>query len=151
VSDRTSADLFARLFDLLASERLLDTRGRREVAAEIWQESLGYDFHPCQMGCDDALVKLGLAHETAEETVYGPTASPSPIDYTARTESERTALQARLALAEAVVEAARWFVEHRPALMSRIDWGHLAETVAAYDAARAAPEHGPGRAGEEGA
>jgi hypothetical protein len=72
MSDRTSAEIFGQLFETLASaDGPLD---RKEFAGWVWNCARGYDFHPCQMGADDALIKLGLAtHAGAaedEEVVY---------------------------------------------------------------------------------
>lgn len=66
MADRTSAALFASVFDLLAEMRPPAT----ESAMKLWEKSQHYDFHPYQMYCDDALVTLGLARRTDESIVY---------------------------------------------------------------------------------
>ena len=58
MSDRTSAGLFAMVFELLAAN---PTDEHKMMANEIWSKRLEYDFSECQMGCDEALLTLGLA------------------------------------------------------------------------------------------
>lgn len=79
MADRTSAAIFGDVFSLLAAE--LDPGPKRDkLAQHFWNEQRGYDFNPYQMGCDDALLALGLAHkavdpdypEEGEAIVYGP-------------------------------------------------------------------------------
>ena len=53
MADRTSAALFSEIFGYLAGESEL-------TAIDVWNMTCGYDFDPYQMGCDDALEKLGL-------------------------------------------------------------------------------------------
>lgn len=60
MADRTSAALFGEIFELLASDEPID---RATIARRMWDKSGGYDFSPYQMSADDALMKLGLAHE----------------------------------------------------------------------------------------
>jgi hypothetical protein len=55
---RESATVFATIFDKLAED---PTAQHRQWALEFWEESDNYDFSPSQMGCDEALQKLGLA------------------------------------------------------------------------------------------
>ena len=57
MSDKTSAEIFGLIFNLLAKQ----PKSNQKLAAKIWKISSQYDFHPCQMGCNDALKKLGLA------------------------------------------------------------------------------------------
>lgn len=57
LSDRTSAGLFAGIFEFLAEEP--DERGKK-FARRLWEMTKQYDFTPCQMECDDALLDLGL-------------------------------------------------------------------------------------------
>lgn len=59
MSDRTSAYLFARMFKYLA--RTPDEPEARKFARELMRESREYDFSNDQMGCDNALIKLGVA------------------------------------------------------------------------------------------
>ena len=58
MSDRTSAGLFADVFEYLAEEP--DERNKK-FARRLWGMIGEYDFTPCQMECDDALFSLGLA------------------------------------------------------------------------------------------
>jgi hypothetical protein len=60
MADRTAAEIFAKVFDVLARN---PTDDRLAIAREIAPMARQYDFHPCQMNCDDALVSLGLAAE----------------------------------------------------------------------------------------
>lgn len=66
MADRTSAGLFAEIFDHLArqgwempgsGQRIV---GRDDFAAWLFELSQRYDFSTCQMEADDALVALGL-------------------------------------------------------------------------------------------
>ena len=59
MADRTSAALFAMIFNLLAKEQ--EPLDRKAAARDLWKESFKYDFSPYQMECDSALIKLGLA------------------------------------------------------------------------------------------
>lgn len=72
MADRTSAALFADIFEYLAA--CPDERSKR-MAEDMWRKTSGYDFHPCQMGCDEALRRLGLLHDRDDqERSYGPKA-----------------------------------------------------------------------------
>ena len=80
MADRTSAGIFGEL--LCAAEE----QGH-VTAVDLWEMAKCYDFHPCQMGCDEVLENLGLLRqcdnkecpEYDEEEhgggiyVYGPT------------------------------------------------------------------------------
>jgi hypothetical protein len=74
MADRTSAELFSTIFEALAD--MQQTEQIKELTLKLWGMSEAYDFHPYQMSCDDALVKLGLARlvdEGGEEVFgYGP-------------------------------------------------------------------------------
>ena len=82
MADRTSAALFADVFDMLAADGPLD---RDALARFFCEKSREYDFCWQQMGCDDALVKLGLLRkgvdpecpEDGEAWLFGP-AEPAP-------------------------------------------------------------------------
>jgi hypothetical protein len=74
MADRTSAEIFGTLFEYLAEER---SDGRtRAFARKMWGTTGSYDFSNYQMGCDDALIKLGLArmvkckHDPEERLQY---------------------------------------------------------------------------------
>lgn len=77
MADRTSAALFAEIFDVLASDEPMD---RKALARRFYELSQGYDFSPSQMGCDEALTKLGLLRmgvdpeypDDGETYLYGP-------------------------------------------------------------------------------
>lgn len=79
MADRTSAALFASLFERLAAGKTLD-------AQTLWEMQGRYDFAPQQMGCNDALQKLGLmricdrkdVNEDVCGAIYGPI--PSTCD-----------------------------------------------------------------------
>lgn len=60
MSDRTSATLFATIFELLAEN---PTDEHKKIALQLWSGIGEYDFDNYQMYCDDALVKLDLAEK----------------------------------------------------------------------------------------
>lgn len=74
MADRTSAALFGSIFEYLAKNP--DARAQ-EFARDLWAKTGGYDFSEYQMGCDDALRKLGLLRDGPDEDghptlIYGP-------------------------------------------------------------------------------
>lgn len=68
MADRTSAELFGYIFDMLAEE----CERNKERAVRFWQKAREYDFSWYQMDCDAALLKLGLARNSDEGLRYGP-------------------------------------------------------------------------------
>lgn len=76
MADRTSAEIYRSIFRRLAEDP--EAPKHRAWALAFWRESHAHDFSPDQMGCDDALVALGLAQRvlvtranwTADETFY---------------------------------------------------------------------------------
>jgi hypothetical protein len=60
MADRTSAALFAEIFEVIAND-ITDPKRQQELAEEFWEKIGHYDFDFYQMYCDDALIKLGLA------------------------------------------------------------------------------------------
>jgi hypothetical protein len=58
MADRTSAGIFGTLFELLAKN---PTEENKAIAREMYPHTFGYDFSLCQMGAEEALIKLGLA------------------------------------------------------------------------------------------
>ena len=78
MADRTSAQLFGKIFNLLASDKPLDDRP--SLALQFWKmmDSGDYDFSPYQMDCDRALKKLGLLRELEEEDEDGETFQYGP-------------------------------------------------------------------------
>lgn len=66
MADRTSAEIFGSIFEKLSEEP--DTANVQFVTW-LWEMAGRYDFSDCQMECDEALVKLGLA--TTSEDEYG--------------------------------------------------------------------------------
>ena len=60
MADRTSAEIFGTIFDYLAAAKPIS---KDELVAYLWKATWDYDFNYCQMGCDDALMALGLAWE----------------------------------------------------------------------------------------
>lgn len=79
MADRTSAEIFGNLFQWLAEKP--ESAERNADAAKVWQLSRGYDFSPCQMEAEDALLSLGLARRVPNTEhpdegdyviVYGP-------------------------------------------------------------------------------
>jgi hypothetical protein len=86
MADRTSAEIFAAIFEVLATE-LPEGEKRTQLADRFWAMSRNYDFSDYQMGCDDALIALGLAHRGPDlvypdetRTFYGRTSQPSSKD-----------------------------------------------------------------------
>jgi hypothetical protein len=77
MSDRSGAALFADVFEYLARN---PTEEAKAFARHLWEKIGDYDFNPYQLYCDDALVKLGLAHmgidpeypDDGERLLYGP-------------------------------------------------------------------------------
>lgn len=67
MSDRTSAAIFGRLFERLATD---PTEQHKQWARELWAETSGYDFHPKQMNADRSLIVLDLAEEDGGRIVY---------------------------------------------------------------------------------
>lgn len=69
MANRSAAAIFSVAFEACAAEveredepneiLLLTTADR--IARKLWQETKDYDFTDDQMGCDKALLKLGLA------------------------------------------------------------------------------------------
>lgn len=66
MSDRTSASIFGQTFEYLARK----PEQNREHALVFWERAKHYDFHPCQMECNEALVSLGLAKWVDDEIQY---------------------------------------------------------------------------------
>lgn len=64
MADRTSAGIFADIFERMAKRKITDEL--RAEAIEVWNDAWNYDFSHCQMDADEALVKLGLATECPE-------------------------------------------------------------------------------------
>ncbi len=68
MSDRTSAEIFGKIFTFLAKKPI---QNREDAARVWWPRTKQYDFHPSQMDCNDALVTLGLAKWVDDEIEYG--------------------------------------------------------------------------------
>lgn len=60
MSDRSSAYLFSRIFELIDDHVQMEP-DRTNLAREFWMESRSYDFSEYQLGCDNTLLRLGLA------------------------------------------------------------------------------------------
>ncbi len=58
MADRTSAEVFGRIFNLLAVN---PSNEHRKLARQIMQISREYDFSPYQMYADEACRKLDIA------------------------------------------------------------------------------------------
>lgn len=77
MSDRGSAEIFSSMFTMLAED---PTPQHRALARRLWTSSQHYDFHPMQMECNEALIRLGLARrgidpeypDEGETTLHGP-------------------------------------------------------------------------------
>lgn len=57
-----AAGVFGKVFNALAKH----PRKNRELALEIWGMVIDYELDYFLMGCDDSLIKLGLAKKTEE-------------------------------------------------------------------------------------
>lgn len=94
MSDRTSAEVFAALFDITA-HLIPPSDIRDRFVRRIWDLSRGYDFSDEQLECDDSLMKLGLARKWVdpkrpdeESMAYGPVdPPPDPMALIAQTVS----------------------------------------------------------------
>ena len=60
MADRTSAEIFGTIFEMLA-ENITDEQ--RLLALRIYKLSQRYDFTECQMDADDACLALGIARK----------------------------------------------------------------------------------------
>jgi hypothetical protein len=67
MADRTSAEIFATMFEMLAKN---PTDEHKQMAKKLWRKRNHYDFSDYQMGCDDALIVLDLAKRDGEEIEY---------------------------------------------------------------------------------
>lgn len=67
MADRTSAEIFGRIFDMLAE---LPSQHNIETAAKIYNMAKDYDFNEYQMEADDSLIKLGLAWHEGDKIIY---------------------------------------------------------------------------------
>jgi hypothetical protein len=56
MADRTSAEIFGKIFELLAEN---PTDEHKEMAAKIYPMAGNYDFAPYQMDADEALITRG--------------------------------------------------------------------------------------------
>jgi hypothetical protein len=69
MADRTAADIFGKVFDILAktdpSIEICD------AAEKIWDQMAHYDFQARQLNCDDdSLIALGLAKLVSSKTLH---------------------------------------------------------------------------------
>ncbi|EYF02635.1 hypothetical protein [Chondromyces apiculatus] len=77
MSDRSCAEIFGRVFNILAEK---PTEDHKQVARKVWAECEACGFTPDQMYADDALATLGLARvgedprhpEHGDVWFYGP-------------------------------------------------------------------------------
>lgn len=58
MADRTSAEVFGIIFELLAEN---PTDEHKAIAKRIYKYTRNYDFNDYQMDVDESLIKLGLA------------------------------------------------------------------------------------------
>ena len=76
MADRTSAEVFGRVFQILAKN---PTDENKEIAKELFSYTNEYDFSHYQMYADESLIALGLAKlgidprypEDGEVIIYG--------------------------------------------------------------------------------
>ena len=81
MADRTSAELFGILFEVLAQN---PDEGSKALAKQFFELSENYDFSYDQMGVDEALITLDLAErsidtEGNEQIRYFGEASYTPL------------------------------------------------------------------------
>ena len=69
MADRTSAEIFGKIFEYLAT----DPERHKEFAQVLAGFAGEYDFDPYQMYCDEALIKLNLIRPALPEEIedYG--------------------------------------------------------------------------------
>lgn len=69
MSDRTSAEIFGKVFELLDSYRASNPTPTSfsVLAKDVYSLTSDYDFSQYQMGCDKALKNLGLIKEIEED------------------------------------------------------------------------------------
>ena len=60
MADRTSAEIFGRIFNLLAANPSTE---HRQLARQIMQIGREYDFSPDQMYADEACLSLAIARD----------------------------------------------------------------------------------------
>ncbi len=65
MADRTSAAIFAEVFEFLAETP--DDPRTKAFAEKMWTRTHEHDFNSYQMECDEALLKLGLAQRSKNE------------------------------------------------------------------------------------
>lgn len=54
--------MFGDIFEMLSSEvGWIDPISKAALIGRLWEMRKKYDFHPCQMECNEALETLGLA------------------------------------------------------------------------------------------
>jgi hypothetical protein len=68
MADRTAADIFGKVFDILANTdpctEIVD------AAEKIWDQMAHYDFQARQLNCDDeSLIALGLAKSVSAKVL----------------------------------------------------------------------------------
>ena len=70
MSDRTSASIFGEIFEMLAEK---PTKEHKKIAKRIFEKINNDDFNYYQMGADEALITLGLAHRGPDLECGGET------------------------------------------------------------------------------
>lgn len=73
MADRTSPGIFSSIFTKLAEDINANSANRayaQTVAQHMWGQMRSYDFSNDQLGCDEALITLGLARNTEEGVQY---------------------------------------------------------------------------------
>jgi len=62
MENEIAAGIFGKIFTLLAEH----PRRNKEIAHQVWDMMSVYELEHFLMGCDDSLIKLGLAKRTDE-------------------------------------------------------------------------------------
>jgi hypothetical protein len=69
MSDRSSPQIFYLIYTLLAVN---PTAEHREIAAKLWKLSQKFDFSDYELGCEEAMIALGIAEGEGENMKFGP-------------------------------------------------------------------------------
>jgi hypothetical protein len=69
MSDRSSPEIFYLIYTLLAVN---PTAEHREIAAKLWKLSQQFDFSDHDLGCEEAMIALGIAEGEGENMKFGP-------------------------------------------------------------------------------
>lgn len=69
MSDRKSPEIFYLIYTLLAANPTVE---HQEIAAKLWKLSQRFDFSDHELGCEKAMIALGIAEGEGENMKFGP-------------------------------------------------------------------------------